>query len=58
MGRDTTHSMPEIIFSYSSPVGVWLKVFARAMTSGSFCWAAMLSCQVVMGFSSRILLSR
>ena len=42
-----THSMPEIIFSYSSPVGVWLKVRARAMTSGSFCWAAMfLSCLV------------
>ena len=44
-----THSMPEIIFSYSSPVGVWLKVRARAMTSGSFCWAAMfLSCLVAL----------
>jgi hypothetical protein len=29
-------------------VGVWLKVFARAMTSGSFCWAAMLSCDGVL----------
>ena len=40
--RPHTYSIPEIILSYCSPLGMWLSWRARANCSGSFCWAAIV----------------
>lgn len=53
-----THSMPETIRSYCSPVGVWLNWRARASCSGSFCWAAIVLLNIPLALVSTVLGSR
>jgi hypothetical protein len=52
-----THSMPETILSYCSPVGVWLNWRARASCSGSFCWAAIVLLDILLALVSTVLSS-